>query len=97
MARSNVATLAERTMNTKQAPTTRDTSNRATVEVPAGEPKVVITRWFDAPRALVFEAMSKPEHVRRWWGLRGSKLLVCDIDFRVGGQWHYVLGEANGN
>ncbi len=65
--------------------------------MPAGEPKVVITRWFDAPRALVFEAMSKPEHVRRWWGLRGSKLLVCDIDFRVGGQWHYVLGEANGN
>jgi uncharacterized protein YndB with AHSA1/START domain len=98
MARSNVATMAEaRTMNTKTASASASApGNRATVEAPADEPKVIITRWFEAPRALVFEAMTKPEHVRRWWGLRGSNMIKCEIDFRVGGNWHYILGDKDG-
>lgn len=53
--------------------------------------EIVITRVFDAPRALVFEAMTKPEHVRRWWGcLDGYSVPVCEMDLRVGGRWRIV-------
>jgi uncharacterized protein YndB with AHSA1/START domain len=51
----------------------------------------VITREFNVPRALVFETMSKPEHAKRWWGTRNTEMPVCEIDFRVGGTWRYVL------
>ena len=51
-----------------------------------------MTRLFDAPRRLVFEAMTQPEHVRRWWGIldEGYSLPVCEIDFRPGGKWRFV-------
>jgi uncharacterized protein YndB with AHSA1/START domain len=39
--------------------------------------EIVLTRLFDAPARLVFEAMSKPEHVRRWWGCLGERLSVA--------------------
>ena len=54
--------------------------------------EIVLTRLFDAPRRLVFEAMSKPEHVRRWWGLLDERYSVtlCEIDLRVGGAWRFV-------
>jgi uncharacterized protein YndB with AHSA1/START domain len=53
---------------------------------------IVMTRMFDAPRQLVFEAMTKPEHVRRWWGILDDtySMGVCEIDLRVGGRWRYV-------
>jgi len=71
-------------------------SGLATVTLPSDR-EIVITRVFNAPAQLVFEAMTKPEHVRRWWGLRGSTMSVCDIDLRVGGAWRYVLREEDGN
>lgn len=46
---------------------------------------------FNAPRELVFEAFSKAEHLKHWWGPRGWELTVCEIDFRPGGQWHYCM------
>ena len=54
--------------------------------------EIVLTRLFDAPRALVFEAMTKPEHVRRWWGALDERysMPVCEIDLRPGGSWRYV-------
>ena len=54
--------------------------------------EIVMTRLFDAPRHLVFEAMSKPEHVRRWWGLLDERysVPVCEIDLRVGGAWRFI-------
>jgi uncharacterized protein YndB with AHSA1/START domain len=54
--------------------------------------EIVLTRLFDAPRRLVFEAMSKPEHVRRWWGILDERysVTVCEIDLRVGGAWRFV-------
>ena len=54
--------------------------------------EIRMTRLFDAPRDLVFEAMSKPEHVRRWWGIldEGYSVPVCEIDLRPGGQWRFV-------
>ncbi|MGH9384607.1 MAG: SRPBCC family protein [Vicinamibacterales bacterium] len=54
--------------------------------------EIALTRLFDAPRHLVFEAMTKPEHVRRWWGVLDDTHSVtkCEIDLRVGGAWHFV-------
>src|ERR1700736_3601618 len=47
--------------------------------------QVVITRTFDAPRLLVFDAWSKAEHLKHWFGPKGFTLPTCDIDFRIGG------------
>ena len=54
--------------------------------------EIVMTRLFDAPRRLVFEAMTKPEHVRRWWGILDDRysVTVCEIDLRPGGAWRFV-------
>jgi uncharacterized protein YndB with AHSA1/START domain len=54
--------------------------------------EIRMTRLFDAPRRLVFEAMSKPEHVRRWWGCLTDEhsVTVCEIDLRPGGAWRFV-------
>ena len=63
----------------------------ATLSMPS-DTEIVITREFNAPRELVWEAMSKPEHLKRWWGTRDSTMLVCEVDLRVGGAWRFVLG-----
>jgi uncharacterized protein YndB with AHSA1/START domain len=58
--------------------------------------EVTMTRRFDAPRALVFEAMTTPELLRRWYGPEGWELVVCDVDLRVGGAWRFVGRTADG-
>jgi uncharacterized protein YndB with AHSA1/START domain len=58
--------------------------------------EVVFTRAFDAPRELVFEAWTNPEHVRHWWGLRESTMLLCEADVRPGGSWRYVTTAEDG-
>jgi uncharacterized protein YndB with AHSA1/START domain len=67
-----------------------------TVTMPSDQ-EIVITRTFNAPRRLVFEAWTKPEHVQRWYGLRTLTLKVCEIDLRVGGKWRYVMHAPDGN
>jgi len=54
--------------------------------------EIRMTRLFDAPRALVFEAMTRPEHIRNWWGNLGEgySVPVCEVDLRVGGKWRFV-------
>ena len=66
-------------------------SNTFKVTTPSDR-EITLTRLFDAPRELVFEAMTKPEHVRRWWGILNDEhsVPVCEIDLRVGGTWRYV-------
>jgi len=61
--------------------------------------EITLTRLFDAPRRLVFEAMSKPEHVRRWWGILDDQhsVTVCEIDFRVDGKWRFVGRSPQGD
>jgi len=68
-----------------------------TVTTPSSE-EIRMTRVFDAPRALVFEAMTKPEHVREWWGRLGDgySVPVCEIDLRVGGKWRFVNKHPKG-
>ena len=60
--------------------------------------EIRMTRLFDAPRSLVFEAMTKPEHVRRWWGCLGEgySVPVCEIDLRPGGRWRFVSRHPRG-
>ena len=54
--------------------------------------EIRLTRLFDAPRDLVFEAMSRPEHVRQWWGILTPEhsVTLCEIDLRPGGAWRFV-------
>ncbi len=54
------------------------------------------TRVFDAPRELVFEAMTSPEHIKRWYGPRGTELTSCEIELRVGGRFRYVMQGPDG-
>ncbi len=67
------------------------------VTTPSDE-EIRLTRLFDAPRELVFEAMTKPEHVKRWWGGLGEgySVPVCEIDLRVGGKWRFVNRHPHG-
>lgn len=67
--------------------------NSDTLKVtPSGDREIVITRVFDAPRSLVFDALTKPELIRRWLlGPGGWSMTVCTVDLRVGGAYRYVL------
>lgn len=51
----------------------------------------LIERVFDAPRELVFRAFSEPQFVSQWWGPKGWTLPVCEMDFREGGTWRYMM------
>ena len=61
--------------------------------------EIRLTRLFDAPRHLVFEAMSKPEHITQWWGRLGEgySVPVCEIDLRPGGAWRFVNRTPKGD
>jgi uncharacterized protein YndB with AHSA1/START domain len=52
--------------------------------------EIVMTRVFDAPRRLVYQAFTKPELIQRWLGPRGWTLPVCQVDLSVGGKYRYV-------
>jgi uncharacterized protein YndB with AHSA1/START domain len=61
------------------------------------EREVAMTRVFDAPRRLVFDAWTSPEHVPQWMlGPEGWTMPVCEIDLRPGGGWHFVWRRSNG-
>jgi uncharacterized protein YndB with AHSA1/START domain len=66
--------------------------NTETLKVTAsGDREIVMTRVFDAPRRLVFDACTKPELVQRWLlGPDGWSMPVCEIDLRVGGKYRYL-------
>jgi uncharacterized protein YndB with AHSA1/START domain len=68
---------------------TQGSSSSLTVTTPS-ELEVMLTRTFDAPRHLVYEAWTKPELLRRWLGREGDELIVCDVDLRVGGSYRFV-------
>ena len=60
------------------------------------EREIVITRVFDAPRALVFKAWTDPKHLKLWWGPNGFTNPVCEADARVGGAWRIVMRAPDG-
>jgi uncharacterized protein YndB with AHSA1/START domain len=59
--------------------------------------EMVMTRVFDAPRDLVFEAHTSCEHMSNWWGPRRYEVVGCEIDFRPGGTWRIVHRGPDGN
>jgi uncharacterized protein YndB with AHSA1/START domain len=59
----------------------------AVIEFPS-ELEIVITRQFDAPIALVFDVLTKPEHVSKWGATPPDRMTECSIDLRVGGSYH---------
>jgi len=64
-------------------------SNRLNVTTP-NDLEIVITRAFDAPRTMVWEAMSKPELIKQWlFGPPGWEMNVCEDDLRVGGKFRW--------
>jgi uncharacterized protein YndB with AHSA1/START domain len=71
--------------------------NQTTMEV-RSDRELVITRTFNGPAQLVFEAFTRPEHVRRWWApkSRNVSVVLCEADVRVGGRYRYVLRKNTG-
>ena len=61
-----------------------------------GDRQIVVTRIFDAPRAVVFEAWTKAEHVTHWWDPSGMPLAVCEIDLRPNGAFRWVNRAPDG-
>src|SRR5437762_5174295 len=66
-----------------------------TVAAP-GEREIVITRTFNAPRALVYEALTKAEHIKNWWGPRQYGTVSAVADFRGGGGYRYAQSGPDG-
>lgn len=66
-----------------------------TVTMPSDR-EIEMTRVFDAPRRLVFEACTQPEHLLRWFGPHSCPIVECQVDLRVGGAWRYILRGPDG-
>ncbi len=72
------------------------TTDTLTITTPTDR-EVAMTRVFDAPRRLVFDAWTNPKHVPRWLlGPDGWTMPVCEIDLRPGGWWHFVWRKSDG-
>lgn len=65
------------------------TKNKLVITTPS-DLEIEMTRDFDAPRALVWEMFTKPEHIRQWWGHNHLAVTHCEVDLRVGGKYRYV-------
>jgi uncharacterized protein YndB with AHSA1/START domain len=74
---------------------TATSSGSAKVTLPTDE-QILITRAFDAPKHLVYQAWTTPELVKRWWNAKRGEVTVAEIDLRVGGTWRYVMIADNG-
>ncbi len=72
-------------------------SDSFTVTTPSDH-EIRMTRLFNAPCQLVFDAMTRPEHVTEWWGRLGDgySVPVCEIDLRPGGAWRFVNRHPKG-
>ena len=79
-------------------PATRAANSETFKVSTPSECEIRITRLFDAPRHLVFEAFTKPEHVKRWWGALGNGYsTICEADVRPGGKWRYATSTPRGD
>jgi uncharacterized protein YndB with AHSA1/START domain len=66
-------------------------------ETPAGEATIVMTRAYDAPRNLVWQAITDAKHVAQWWGGPSFTNPVCEMDVRPGGLWRHVMRFPSGH
>ncbi|HET9955769.1 MAG TPA: SRPBCC family protein [Polyangiaceae bacterium] len=79
--------------------TMSSTTNRndgTTLQLPSDN-AILVSRTFAAPARVVFEAITRPEHVRNWWAPRSrGEMTSCSIDLRVGGEWRFAMRANNG-
>jgi len=61
-----------------------------------GDREIVISRVIDAPRELVFEVFTEVRHLSRWWGPEGFSTTTQSLEFRVGGEWNFVMHGPDG-
>ena len=82
-------------MDARRESESRPVKNRTTVERKSDR-ELVVTRTFNGPARIVFEAWTKPELFKRWWAPKsfGVSLLSCEVDVRVGGTYRFVFGHA---
>ena len=73
------------------------TAQQTTIVAEPGKQEILITREFDAPRALVFKACTDPTLIPQWWGPRYLSTHVDQMDVRPGGQWRFLNRDAQGN
>jgi uncharacterized protein YndB with AHSA1/START domain len=67
-----------------------------TVIAEPGQHDIVVTRSFDAPRDVVFRAMTDAEYLARWWGLKENETVIDHADLRRGGSWRFVERAPDG-
>ena len=74
----------------------KDTGSTMKITTPTDR-EIVMTRVFEAPRRLVYDAHTQPELIKRWlFGPEGWSLAVCEVDLKVGGKYRYVWRHTNG-
>jgi uncharacterized protein YndB with AHSA1/START domain len=71
--------------------------NKLEIVVDPIEPVITMRRVVNAPRALVWDCFTKPEHVGRWKAPPGVEMVACEIDVRAGGKWRVVYRRPNGD
>ncbi|GAB3659989.1 SRPBCC family protein [Glycomyces tarimensis] len=72
------------------------TEEETTAQSATADREIVISRVIDAPRELVFEAFTEVRHVSRWWGPEGFTTTTRSFEFRVGGEWDFVMHGPDG-
>jgi uncharacterized protein YndB with AHSA1/START domain len=70
-------------------------SGTAVVTVPT-DTQIQVTREFDAPKHLVYRALTEPDLIRRWWSARRGEVTLCEHDLRPGGSWRQVMITPDG-
>jgi len=65
-------------------------------ESPTADREITATRIFNAPRELVFDLWTTPEHLGQWWGPRGFTTTTHAMDMRPGGEWRFVMHGPDG-
>src|SRR6478672_8986749 len=78
----------------RDAPAQSATAQSETAQ--SGTREIVISRVIDAPRELVFEAFTEVRHLSRWWGPEGFTTTTRAFEFRVGGEWDFVMHGPDG-
>jgi uncharacterized protein YndB with AHSA1/START domain len=72
------------------------TEREAQAQSAVAEREIVISRGIDAPRELVFEVFTEVRHLSRWWGPEGFSTTTRSFEFRVGGEWDFVMHGPDG-
>jgi uncharacterized protein YndB with AHSA1/START domain len=72
------------------------TGQGAPAKSPTADREIVISRGIDAPRELVFEAFTEVRHLSRWWGPEGFTTTTRTFEFRVAGEWNFVMHGPDG-